>query len=159
MARHYGVLYNNSRPFVVPIPFLSVDPLAIAIILVSYPCLPAFSQLLPTNRLYTAQICENIGTPPSPPFFSNFVVRTGSTMPKFCQRLAPIFFPALWLKQGLAGQMCYTISIIPPQFCSFAHQTRVHAAESFQKLWPFVTWQNNRCLPHRSCWQRRLSVC
>ena len=95
MARDYGVLYNNSRPFVVPIPFLSVDPLAIAIILVSYPCLPAFSQLLPTNRLYTAQICENIGTPPSPPFFSNFVVRTGSTMPKFCQRLAPIFFPAL----------------------------------------------------------------
>ena len=52
MARDYGVLYNNGRPFVVTLPLLSVDPLAIAIILVSYPCLPAFSQLLPTKRLY-----------------------------------------------------------------------------------------------------------
>ena len=58
MARDYGVLYNNSRPFVVAIALLSVDPLAIAILLVS--------QLLHTNRLYAAQICENIGTPPSP---------------------------------------------------------------------------------------------
>ena len=98
MARDYGVLYNNSRPFVVPIPFLSVDPLAIAIILVSYPCLPAFSQLLPTNRLYAAQICENIGTPPSPPFFFQ-PCRTNrfydaKILTDFCG-LPPFFFPAL----------------------------------------------------------------
>ena len=88
IVRDYGILYN-SRLFVVPIPLLSVDPLAIAIILVTYPCLPALSQLLPTNRPYTAQICDNIGTPPSPFFiFFNFVVRIGSTMPKFCQIFA-----------------------------------------------------------------------
>ena len=96
MARDYGVLYNNSRPFVVPIPLLSVDPLAIAIALVSYPCLPAFSQFLPTNRLYAAQICENIGTPPSPFLFScsalsyEQVLRC-QTFARFL-RLAPIFF-------------------------------------------------------------------
>ena len=163
MARDYGVLYNNSRPFVVAIPLLSVGPLAIiATILAPYPCLPAFSQLLPTNRLHAAQICENIGTPPLPFFFSSSLsyeqVLRCQHFARFL-RLAPIFFPALWLKQGLAGQICYTIGIIPPHFRSFAHQTRVHAVESFQRRGPFVTWQKNRCLPHRSCWQRRLSVC
>ena len=53
-------------------------------------------QLLPTNRLHAAQICENIGTPPSPFFFYFyiFVVRTGSTLPIFCQIFAdcPHFF-------------------------------------------------------------------
>ena len=86
---------------------------------------PILFQLLPTNKLYAAQIREDIDTPPSP------------------------FFPALWLSQGLAGRMSHTMinSTIPPHFCRFAEQTRVHTAECFQKLWPFVIGQSNRCFP------------
>ena len=53
------------RSDVDPLP-IYVSFLTIAVILVTYPCLPAISQLLPTSRLYAAQTCENIGTPPSP---------------------------------------------------------------------------------------------
>ena len=118
-VRDYGILYN-SRPFVVPTPLLPVDSPNIATILVP----PPSSFLASAYTLYAAQICEDIGTP-----FS-------------------LFFPALWLKMGLAGQMCHTISIVPPHFCSFTHQTRIHAAVNFQKLWLFVTWQYWRCFPH-----------
>ena len=145
MTRDYVVLYNNSRPFVVPMPLLSVDPPALTIILVSYSCLPAFSQLLPTNRLYAVQTCEKNSTPPSPFFFPQLFranrFYNAKILPDFCG-LPPFFLPASWLKQGLfSGKMCYNIRIIPAHFCSFAHQTRVHAAESFQTLWPFFTWQ------------------
>ena len=96
MARDYGVLYSIIS-FVVPIPLLSVDPLAIAIILVYYPCLPAPSQVLPTNRLYVDQICENIGTPPDPFFFFFFSTLSYQKVLRchfFARfwRLAPIFF-------------------------------------------------------------------
>ena len=83
-----------------------------------------FFQLCRTNRFYDAKF-----------------------LPVFCGLLP--FFPVLWLKQGLAGQMCHTIinSIIPPRFCSLADQTRVHAAEYFRTLWLFVTWRINRWFP------------
>ena len=94
-TRDYGVLYNNSRPFVVPIPLLSVDPLAIAINTGILSLLPAFSHLLPTNRLYAAQTCENIGTPHSPFFFSPQLFRANrfydaKILPDFCG--LPSFF-------------------------------------------------------------------
>ena len=101
VVRDCGILYN-SRPFVVPIPLLSVDPLAITIILVTYPCLPARPQLLPTKKLYAAQICETIGTPPSPSF---------------------LFFSTLSYEQVLRCQIFASFLRLAPIFSSFVTQT------------------------------------
>ena len=122
MARDYGVLYNNSRPFVVAIPLLSVGPLAIiATILAPYPCLPAFSQLLPTNRLHAAQICENIGTPPSPFFFLH-LCRTNrfydaNILPDFCG-LLPFFFQLCDSNRVLLDKFVTPLALFLPTFAA-----------------------------------------